>query len=134
MYIITSPSFLYLPPSLQITLLIDTHDNKTRLDVLTALATPDTTAKFYSDAQAYSINVLNGPSVPANQWDLGADAISPPDDAANYDGDTGLVKANETYDGSTFAQSAGVAGVEPSGLMWITLPGAAMGLLTLMAL
>ena len=94
------------------TLLIDTPDVKTKQTALTQLSTPDTTAKFYDNAKAYSVNVLNGPSVAFDQLDLGTDAISTPDPIGNYDGDTGQVKANETYDGSTFADS-GVMGVNP---------------------
>lgn len=56
------------------------------------------------------MNVVNGPSVPAEENVLDANSISTPDDKSHYNLDTGEVTNNQTK----FSSSAGLAGVSSS--------------------
>jgi hypothetical protein len=48
---------------MQATFLIDSDSDAAKKTVLGNLANPDNTARFYSNAAAYTLNILNGPEV-----------------------------------------------------------------------
>jgi hypothetical protein len=48
---------------LQATFLVDSDSDAAKKTVLGNLANPDNTARFYSNAAAYTLNILNGPEV-----------------------------------------------------------------------
>lgn len=72
----------------------DSPDAKAR--TLGNLANVDNTAKFYANADAYAVNILNGPEVPPDELQLSSDVISTPDTVTAYDGDTGKITNNVT--------------------------------------
>ncbi|KAF8059691.1 hypothetical protein HT031_005099 [Scenedesmus sp. PABB004] len=78
------------------TFLIDTDSPEAKQRVLASLATPENTVKFYENASAYTLNILNGPEVSPDELNLSTDVISTPDKASAYDGDTGLISNNAT--------------------------------------
>jgi 5,10-methylenetetrahydrofolate reductase len=47
----------------QATFLVEADSDATKKAVLANLANPDNTARFYSNAAAYTLNILNGPEV-----------------------------------------------------------------------
>jgi hypothetical protein len=112
-----------------ITFLIDTKDEPGRQNTLRGLGDGTKTAKFYSNAKAFKVNVVNGPSVPAAENTLDAASISTPDDKGNYDLETGRVKNNQTL-----ASAAGRATLpsSPSSVLFVlgltTLVGSALAL------
>jgi hypothetical protein len=48
---------------MQATFLVDSDSDAAKKAVLANLANPDNTARFYSNAAAYTLNILNGPEV-----------------------------------------------------------------------
>lgn len=102
--------------ALQAWFLIDTDSADAKEAVLASLANTDNTAKFYQNAAAYTLNILNGPEVAPDQLNLATDVISTPDNYTSYNGDTGLISNNATAAGS----AAGMVG-EGGSVGWIVL-------------
>ena len=94
--------------------------------MLASLANPDNTAKFYQNAAAYTLNILNGPEVAPDQLNLSTDVISTPDNYTAYNGDTGLISNNATAAGSA-ARMVGEGGSLGWMVMVISLLAALMG-------
>lgn len=84
---------------------MDTDSPEAKAKALANLANPDNTARFYDNAAAYTLNILNGPQVAPEELQLSADVISVPDNYTAYNGDTGLISNNATAAGSS-AQAA----------------------------
>lgn len=95
--------------------MIDTASPTAKQAVLASLANTDNTAKFYSNAAAYTLNILNGPEVAPQELNLGADVISTPDNYKAYNGDTGLISNNASAAASAarMVGEGGSAGILP---------------------
>ena len=111
-----------------VTFLIDTKDDAGRQTALRSLADGTKTAKFYSNAKAFKVNVVNGPSVPSDENVLDANSISTPDDKSHYNLDTGEVTNNQTKFASSAAGLVGVSSSSPASALFV------VGLTTLVAL
>ncbi|WIA22101.1 hypothetical protein OEZ85_004443 [Tetradesmus obliquus] len=111
------------------TFLVDSDSDAAKKTVLGNLANPDNTARFYSNAAAYTLNILNGPEVAPQELNLGADVISTPDNYKAYDGDTGLISNNATAAATSSAHTP-TAGTGLASLM-LSLGAAALAVIAL---